>query len=176
MMQVALAVTPEAAAAEQQPLQRLHPNARINGLISNAIVTLILAFIGAVIEIILTSRADDWPWPAYLPLISLVGGTLLTGYALVIAYLQYARFGYLLREKDLIVESGVIWRSRRCVPRPRIQHVDIDSGPIDRALGLVSVRLYVAGGLGAVAELPGVAPEAAEQLKEALIVAPTDGV
>jgi uncharacterized protein len=173
-MQAVIDLPLEPTTVFEEPLKRLHPNARINALLANAITFTILTLVGCVAEILFTASA--WPWPRFLPLISLVGGSLLTCYALLIAYLQYARFGYQLREKDLIVESGVIWRSRRCVPRSRIQHVDIDSGPIDRALGLVEVRLYVAGGMGAVAELPGVAPEAAEQLKEALIVAPTDGV
>lgn len=175
-MEAIIPASPMTTLPVGEPMRRLHPNARLGSLVGTAIVFVFLTLGGCIAEILLTRGARNWPWPAYLPLISLISGGLLTGYSLVIAYLQYARFGYQLREKDLIIESGVIWRSRRCVPRARLQHVDIDSGPIDRALGIVEVRLYVAGGFGAVAELPGLAPEAAEQLKEALIVAPTDGV
>lgn len=158
------------------PMQSLHPNARLNGIVAALIGAGILMLIGAVVEFILTRKSSPFPWPAMVPLCSLVGGAVLALWFVLLAVMHYARFGYQLREKDLIIQSGVIWKSRRCVPRARIQHVDIDSGPIDRALGLVEVKLYVAGGLGAVAELPGLAPEAAEQLKEALIVARTDGV
>lgn len=158
------------------PYDRLHPNARLNWVLGGLIGVGILTFIGAIFEFIFTRRTHAWPWPQVIPLFSLAGGTVLAIVSVVGAVMRFSRFGYRLREKDLIVQSGVIWRSRRCVPRARIQHVDIDSGPIDRALGLVEVKLYVAGGIGAVAELPGLAPEAAEQLKEALIVARTDGV
>ncbi len=160
----------------EEPLRSLHPNARLNSVIANAIAFVILTIVGSAVEVVIARGARNWIWPTYLPLISLGAGTMITLTAMLMASMRYARFGYLLREKDLIVVSGLIWKTRRCVPRARIQHVDIDSGPIDRALGLVEVKLYVAGGMGAVAELPGLAPEAAEQLKEALIVSRTDGV
>lgn len=158
------------------PMQSLHPNARLNGIVTALIGAGVLMFVGGIVEFFLTRKSSPFPWPALVPVCSLVGGALLAVWFVGMAILSYARFGYQLREKDLVIRSGVIWKTRRCVPRARIQHVDIDSGPIDRALGLVEVKLYVAGGLGAVAELPGLAPEAAEQLKEALIVARTDGV
>jgi membrane protein YdbS with pleckstrin-like domain len=47
--------------------------------------------------------------------------------------------------------------------------VDVTSGPIDRALGLVHVSLHVAGSAGAVLTIPGLAPAEAETLREALL-------
>lgn len=169
-------VSPPIADDSAELLEPLHPNARLNWILSAVIGSGILVLVGCVAEILFTRGARHWPWPFWLPVISLASGAVLVIASIGLAVLRFRRFGYRLREKDLIVQSGLIWRTRRCVPRARIQHVDIDSGPIDRALGLVEVKLYVAGGIGAVAELPGLSPEAAEQLKEALIVARTDGV
>lgn len=159
-----------------EDFERLHPNARLNWILGGLIGVGIFTLIGAVFEFTLTRKQTDWPWPTMLPAISLASGAVLSILSVVSAIMRFSRFGYRLREKDLIVQSGVIWKTRRCVPRARIQHVDIKSGPIDRSLGLVEVNLYVAGGMGAVAQIPGLSPEAAEQLKEALIVARTDGV
>jgi hypothetical protein len=50
-----------------------------------------------------------------------------------------------------------------------VQHVDVTSGPIDRALGLVHVSLHVAGSAGPVLAIPGLSPADAETLREALL-------
>ena len=47
--------------------------------------------------------------------------------------------------------------------------MDVSSGPIDRALGLVEVSLHVAGSAGPVLTIPGLAPAEAESLREALL-------
>ena len=58
---------------------------------------------------------------------------------------------------------------RRCSPRLRIQHVDIESGPIDRAFGMVKLTLYTAGTNAAVGTIPGLLPQDAEALRETLL-------
>jgi uncharacterized protein len=96
-------------------------------------------------------------------------GTVLIGLASMYAWLAFARFGYALRRHDLVIQSGLWWRSRRFVPRGRIQHVDIDAGPIDRLFGMVDVTVHVAGGLGGEGKIPGLLPETAEWLRAQLI-------
>jgi uncharacterized protein len=157
--------------------ERLHPNTRIVWIINGLIGVGVLMLIGGVVEMALSrDRRIELPWPAIVPGFTLMLGAIAAVWSITLSILQFARFGYTLRPADLIVASGVIWRARRCIPRARIQHVDIDSGPIDRAFGLVDVSLYVAGGMGPVARINGLSPEAAEHLKEALIVERTDGV
>jgi len=155
-------------------LERLHPNVRTTWQLGAAITVGVLTLVGVVAEFALTRRADGWPVPA--PLLSLGGGAALLVVSLVYNVLAFARFGYAVRPHDVVVQSGVIWRGRRCVPRARVQHVDLTNGPIDRAFGLVEVQLYVAGGLGAVATIPGLSPQAAEQLREVLVGQRADGV
>jgi len=135
---------------------------------------LVLAGIGIIVEVIVTRRHPNWPVPA--PLISLSAGFILSLATGLFSILAYRRVGYLLREHDLVVQSGVIFKVRRCIPRSRIQHVDIKQGPIDSAFGIVEVHLFVAGQMGEVASIPGLSPQAAESLKEALLGSQADGV
>lgn len=153
----------------------LDPRARVAWMAGSAISWLVLGAIGVVIELSV-GKSLVRVGNATLPLIGLGVTAVLLVLSLVWAQIAWGRFRFMLSDRELTVESGVLWRSRRCIPRTRVQHVDIQSGPIDRALGLVEVHLYVAGGMGPVAQLPGVAPMVAEQLKSALVVdAPADG-
>lgn len=83
----------------------------------------------------------------------------------------YDSWRYTLRERDLDIQFGVWWRTRRCIPRSRIQHVDIRQGPIARSFGIVEVSLFTAGTIAAVVTLPGVAPAEAERLRSELLAA-----
>ena len=156
------------------PLHNVHPNVRLAWIIGSLITVGVLTLIGAVAELSFAMSTHRMPWPAKLPLVSVCAGVILAAIAVVMSVLQYRRFGYALSGRDLVVQSGVFWQVRRCVPRARVQHVDVQSGPVDRALGLAELRVYVAGSSGAVATITGLSPEVADQLKEALIVERAD--
>ena len=74
--------------------------------------------------------------------------------------------GYALREKDIIYRSGWIVRKERIVMLNRIQHVSVQSGPLERAFGLSSVSLYTAGASNADFTIRGIKTETAGQIKE----------
>jgi membrane protein YdbS with pleckstrin-like domain len=82
---------------------------------------------------------------------------------------RYDAWRYGVRAHDVVAGFGVFWRTRRCVPRLRIQHVDIASGPIDRMFGMANVSLFTAGNIAAVITIPGVTPEEAERLRATLL-------
>lgn len=85
------------------------------------------------------------------------------------ARMLFRSWKWALRPDDVVARYGVVWRVSRSIPRVRVQHVDVRSGPIDRALGLVEVSLHVAGSAGPVLTIPGLAPAEAEALREALL-------
>jgi membrane protein YdbS with pleckstrin-like domain len=148
--------------------QRLHPAIKKVWQISALFSTLVLALVLGVPEFFLT-RSDIWPFafPWIGPTLAILIGVL----SFVFAGRQWQAWSYQLREHDLVLAYGVFWRTRRSVARDRIQHVDINSGPLDRRFGLVQVSLYAAGAMGSVGSIPGLKPEDAEQLREALIAA-----
>jgi hypothetical protein len=85
------------------------------------------------------------------------------------ARLLYRSWRWALRPDDVVARYGVVWRVIRSIPRVRVQHVDVRSGPVDRALGLVEVSLHVAGSAGPVLTIPGLAPAEGEALRAALL-------
>lgn len=89
--------------------------------------------------------------------------------AVVLPRLRYRSWSYQLRAQDLVIRFGVLWRVQRIVPRPRVQHVDLASGPIERALGLRSLAVYTAGTKLADVTIPGLTVASAEWLRDQLL-------
>jgi uncharacterized protein len=144
----------------------LAPNARTAWTLGAAAGTSVLLVIA--LPIVASSTWNESVFGVAL-LGTLASGTLLIALASIYAWLAFARYGYALRRHDLVIQSGLWWRSRRFIPRGRIQHVDIEAGPIDRLFGLVEVTVHVAGGLGGEGKIPGLLPETAEWLRSQLI-------
>ncbi|HEX7091258.1 MAG TPA: PH domain-containing protein [Longimicrobiales bacterium] len=81
---------------------------------------------------------------------------------------RYRSWGYRLRDADLLVRRGVLWRTISIVPHARIQYVDTRRGPLERALGLATVVVYTAGTRGAAVHIPGLDAADAEALRDRL--------
>src|SRR5690606_5200956 len=81
---------------------------------------------------------------------------------------RYRSWGYRLRDADLLVRRGVLWRTISIVPHARIQYVDTRRGPLERALGLATVVVYTAGTRGAAVRIPGLDAARAEALRDRL--------
>lgn len=116
----------------------------------------------------IVSRAADFP-----AAFGLAGGAalalLFTIPSVLLADRQWKNWTYQLRERDLVLTWGVFWQTRRCVARDRIQHIDINSGPMDRRFGLVQVVIHTAGMSGSVATIPGLRQSEAEFLRQQLL-------
>lgn len=93
---------------------------------------------------------------------------LRLGLAVVWPTLAWRAFRFRVRDHDLLVQSGVLFRRWSSVPHTRIQHVDTRQGPIERWLGLSSLAVYTAAGMSADGIIPGLAEGDAARLRDAL--------
>jgi len=92
--------------------------------------------------------------------------------ASVILWLTYKGFkfkAYALRQRDIVFQSGYIFRSQTVVPFNRIQHCEINQGPIDRMFDLSSLKIFTAGGSYSDLSIPGLDKQTAEDLKHFII-------
>jgi membrane protein YdbS with pleckstrin-like domain len=89
-------------------------------------------------------------------------------FALIWPVLEYRFFRYDVREKDFLVQQGVLFRRSSAIPLHRIQHIDTHQGPIDRLLGLSTLLLYTASGVTADGTIPGLTESDAQELRDAL--------
>lgn len=111
-----------------------------------------------------------WLAEATWVVLRVVGAVLATGAAAVVGWppARYRAWGFQLRDADVRVRRGVLWRTVSVVPHARIQHVDTRRGPLERRVGLARLVIYTAGTRGASVPILGLDEEAAERLREEL--------
>lgn len=76
--------------------------------------------------------------------------------------------GYLVRDRDVVYRRGWWSRTITAVPFTRIQHSEIQQGPMGRWLGYCTLKLYTAGASGANLEIPGLSMATARNIRRML--------
>ena len=97
------------------------------------------------------------------------------GLGLVVAGLLSERFlarrvaawGYAERKDDLMVRRGVLVRRQSVIPYGRMQFIDVTAGPVERSLGLATVRMHTAAAASD-ARIPGLERAEAARLRDQL--------
>ncbi len=87
----------------------------------------------------------------------------------VYGLLDARRFGWALRDHDVITQQGVLWRKATVLPLVRIQHVETASGPIERAFGVRRLQAYSAGSGSADLVVYGLGPDRVERVRQHLL-------
>ena len=92
----------------------------------------------------------------------------IIAYPVLITVFGFSRKGYLVREKDLSYQKGLITYKLITVPFNRIQHVEVNQGILAKFFKLSSVKIYTAGGNASDLSIPGLPTEIAQNLKSFL--------
>ena len=85
--------------------------------------------------------------------------------------LRWARTWWRLDSVGLHVRRGVWWRLEALVPRSRVQHLDVERGPLERQFQLATLVVHTAGTQTAALRLSGLEDQDAVALRDALIPA-----
>src|SRR5215813_5040648 len=81
----------------------------------------------------------------------------------------YRSWGYRIDAKVLETRSGRVFQRARLLPLSRLQHVDIERGPLERMYGLAALVLHTAGTHSANVRIPGLEAAEAMRLRDHLI-------
>lgn len=110
----------------------------------------------------------DGPRLAHLALA--IGAPLLTVlFGLWRAGLAFRYTRWQLDGDGLRVRRGRFWHSEVLVPRARVQHLDIERGPIERRFGLATLVVHTAGTRLSAVRQPGFDESSANRLRDALV-------
>jgi membrane protein YdbS with pleckstrin-like domain len=115
--------------------------------------------IAVIVVAVLTGQI--WVWLLLLPVLAGVAfGWLTIGR-------QVAAWRYAERADDLLIRRGLMFRELVVVPYGRMQFVDVQAGPLERAFGVAQVQLHTASA-GSDARIPGLSTAEAARLRDRL--------
>lgn len=144
------------------PWQRVSPSYAWADLAVNLIFVLILAVAAGVAFV---AAGDELP---LLPKLALPALALILLINALLAFRRVRAIGYILREDDLLFRRGIMFERIVAVPYGRLQLVDINRGPLLRALGLSTLKFVTASAATGV-QLPGLKEADAEALRDRLV-------
>lgn len=104
----------------------------------------------------------EWLW--------LVSAALAAIFLIAIAVTprRVRSIGYALRDDDLLFRRGILFQRFVAVPYGRMQLIDINRGPVARAVGLSELK-FVTAAASTNVTIPGLPAEEAEQLRDRLV-------
>ncbi len=144
----------------RRPTERLDVKAktawRVRGIITAVVYAIII--IAFYVSRLWLDFLPGWP------------GALLVGFFLVLSVLsifvippiRMVYWGYQIREEDIDIQSGIIVIKRVLIPMNRVQHVDLEYGPIMRHFKLATLVITTAGSNH---KIPAISQETAMRLR-----------
>jgi len=105
-----------------------------------------------------------WPW-AWAGITAAIVITLIV---LAFEPRRVRSIGYRLREDDLLFRRGIMFQRMVAVPYGRMQLVDINRGPVVRALGLADLKFVTAAATTDIS-IPGLPEAEAVRLRDHLV-------
>jgi membrane protein YdbS with pleckstrin-like domain len=139
---------------------------RLTGAITTAVLSM-AALGGLVVAMIAGSNTR---FQAFLWLGLWFGVSAAIGlFALLWPPVRYRHISYRLDANGIQIRKGVWWKSTVNVPHSRVQHTDVQQGPIERGYGLATLLIHTAGTQHAVIPLSGLSREVALAIRDYLL-------
>lgn len=147
---------------EEVQLSALHPKYWMVSLINTTAVFLIIGIALGFVWL----NAEEF---SEIGIYFLVAYILVLMIAFLLTRIGFKKKGFAFREHDVIYRSGIIATNTMVIPYNRVQHVALHEGLISRYFGLAKVEIFTAGGSSSDVEIPGIAKEEAENIKQLLM-------
>mgnify|MGYP001247140453 CR=1 FL=1 len=145
--------------------QRLAPAARTVRAITGAVAGAVIAVPLAVV-VVTIAAGGGLLWPLLAMPAAVVSGALAGAW---IGQARWRRTRWRLDAVGLYVRRGLIWHTEVLVPRSRVQHLDVERGPLERQFGLATLVVHTAGTQTSALRQSGFDEATAVALRDALI-------
>jgi membrane protein YdbS with pleckstrin-like domain len=148
---------------ESVELTSLHKNYWKVLLINNAIIFSIIAIVMIFLWMNIEDSQEFSPFLVFGIFLVIVNGSFFLN------RISFKKKAYAFRNHDVIYRSGLIATNTMVIPYNRVQHVALHEGFLSRYFGLAKVEIFTAGGSASDIEIPGIAKEEAENIKQLLM-------
>jgi hypothetical protein len=139
----------------------LHPSPKLVTLrVAEAAVVTVLLVLATGIPLLLTGQ--DLAATIVAAALVVAGAV-----AAVLLRRRVRAWAFCERAEDLLVRRGLMVQRLSLVPYGRMQFVDVSAGPLERSLGLATLRLHTAAAASD-ARIPGLPRAEAERLRDQL--------
>ena len=81
---------------------------------------------------------------------------------------RLVRTRWRLDAQGLGLRRDLMWQLETRIPLSRVQHLDLRRGPLERRAGLATLIVHTAGTHNSVVTLPGLSPERAVAIRDAI--------
>nr|WP_315154151.1 PH domain-containing protein [uncultured Flavobacterium sp.] len=88
---------------------------------------------------------------------------------LLVSRISFRKKGFAFRTHDVLYRHGIIATNTLIIPYNRVQHVALHEGLLSRYFGLAKIEIFTAGGSSSDIQIPGIAKEQAENIKQLLM-------
>jgi hypothetical protein len=145
---------------EQADFQK-HPIRFLNKKLIAKLILFISLLIATLMVWFFVDEIENW-----MGYSGLIIWLLLFLLSIFLAYKEYFIRGYVLRELDITYRKGWLFQHQITVPFNRVQHTEVNHGPIDRMFQLCELEIFTAGGSASDLSISGLDPADADRLKE----------
>jgi len=123
--------------------------------------------IAALLPLVVAGSLELAKW---MPQGTVIGpvAVLLAYWVWVVPQRRYRRWGYDVGADRLRIVHGYVFHTDTVVPFGRIQHLDVNQGPIERQFGLATLCAHTAGTHGSTITLPGLPHADALMLRDSI--------
>ena len=142
----------------------LHKDYLTAELIGTSIFTVFIAIGG--ISFLIFNTLDLPMWTSGV-IIALILAVILFIYWITLKSFHHKQ--YALRTHDISYKEGLWWKQNTVIPFNRIQHVEVQQGPIQRLFDLAKIKIYTAGGSTSDLSISGLYVDTAHKLKHYII-------
>jgi len=139
--------------------RRVSPKYVVVDLVATLVFALVV-IVATSIPALLSHNGYFFALPAAFAVIFLI--------ALILVPRRVRSIGYQLRSDDLLFRRGLLFQRFVSVPYGRMQLVDINRGPLARAVGLSELKFVTAAASTGVT-IPGLVAADAEELRDQLV-------
>lgn len=85
--------------------------------------------------------------------------------SLFLVYKSFVCKSYAVRQKDITLQTGWLWKKIITIPFNRVQHCEVNQSILDRYYDLAKIKIYTAGGSSSDLRIPGINISQANDLK-----------